>query len=619
MAEYQDASKGVTDFSANATSLSAPQGAGSTPISPVTPAQEVSVISGSILSTVGDLLTNGIAQNRKLELMAKQKAVVDSYIDSENSISDALQQGTISASEAAVRSRSNFRKHAAGHSEYMDELSKAANGLKGNTEIGTAFDEVKAEKDRTAAGESLAQTRGYIFLPGMTKEQRQSQVSASQAGITAERNMSQFYAKQSEARAQGTYDQGIADRELKKLSFDTVNMVAGENLAAFQSFGKATAESVRKGTMTKEDGEALLSERYSNIAAALQASARTNPELAAPYKAIFDSVFQIHQKMLDPKNVSDDLENQLKIRTTQLKLVAMGDPKIAAAVVANQLLPNNASLALSSAPEGVRTIALLSSQPVNTKEYTPNVVGNPEVESDALKLLKGGLTSLAQGKVSDKELAIIQASNSINHVLKQTGEMLDKGASPQQLKGVAEFFASPEYAKFVTSNQIDSQSAGAAKKAFQLIYEPTIIKGVQEKLNQNLDLGHSYDPTALRGAHAPNAKKPISVSDSVDIKFTGSGIVFDVPADAASGAAGISQRSIVESLKTSQLAINQLIHIGAHMEGSTDYNKYWEENKHIWLPSIYPDPVQLKPGAVVDGFKYIGGSYRDRKNWQPVK
>lgn len=42
-----------------------------------------------------------------------------------------------------------------------------------------------------------------------------------------------------------------------------------------------------------------------------------------------------------------------------MKLLAMSNPKIAATVVANQLLPNNASLALSS-HAGVEAISILS-------------------------------------------------------------------------------------------------------------------------------------------------------------------------------------------------------------------------------------------------------------------
>jgi hypothetical protein len=61
--------------------------------------------------------------------------------------------------------------------------------------------------------------------------------------------------------------------------------------------------------------------------------------------------------------------------------------------------------------------------------------------------------------------------------------------------------------------------------------------------------------------------------------------------------------------------LNQLIRLHAHLEGTTDYAKYWEAHKHELMPSIYPDPNKLKPGTVVDGFKYVGGNYRDRSNW----
>ena len=72
------------------------------------------------------------------------------------------------------------------------------------------------------------------------------------------------------------------------------------------------------------------------------------------------------------------------------------------------------------------------------------------------------------------------------------------------------------------------------------------------------------------------------------------------------------------AIKEAEGALNQVIRIGAHMEGTTDYAKYWENNKHLIMPSIYPDPAKLKPGQVVDGYKYLGGPSGVQSNWQFV-
>jgi hypothetical protein len=55
--------------------------------------------------------------------------------------------------------------------------------------------------------------------------------------------------------------------------------------------------------------------------------------------------------------------------------------------------------------------------------------------------------------------------------------------------------------------------------------------------------------------------------------------------------------------------------MGAHMEGTTDYQKYWDDNKYYILPQAFP----VKPGQVVNGFKWSGtGDYRDKSTWKKV-
>jgi hypothetical protein len=68
-------------------------------------------------------------------------------------------------------------------------------------------------------------------------------------------------------------------------------------------------------------------------------------------------------------------------------------------------------------------------------------------------------------------------------------------------------------------------------------------------------------------------------------------------------------------METNTKVVNQLVKAGAHMEGHTNYDKYWEANKHQILPNMFPDPARLKVGQVVDGYKYIGGNVKSKSNW----
>lgn len=598
----------MAEFGVQATQLSQPQGAGAVPLAPVQE-QAVNTAPMPLLEKVVDIFGKGLELDRKAQAEALKNSIVSGFVRKETEINDAVSSGRMTPAEASARSRSNFNQYAAGYSQYIGDFENAAKALKGFTEKGEVATQLETEAKRKEADIAQAQARGFIFTPSMSPSAMNDQIVASKTAIAAELKMKEFYAAQAEKRAQGTFDQAVADREEKDTSLKIINELAGSNYTAFQSFSVSLGEEVRSGKIAPEQAAAQLNARFANISGAIQAAARTNPELAAPYRSLFQEMYTLGQKLIDPKQQSENLENQFKVLQTKMKLTAMNDPQVAAAVVANQLLPNNASLALSSAPAGIRAIAILSGKDVNSKGVTPPVVGNPEVESDYFKLLRQGLQDIKAGKVQNNAAAVKQATNAVNHVLKQTGEALDKGLEAKDLKKAAEFFASPDYGEFAISGGLDPVAAQAAKKAFQVIYESAIIKGVQEKLDA------LKSRVATGKADGPPSN---SILDAVDIKFTGAGVVF-IPKNSGLTDREVSgQRKTVDELRVAQQAVNQLIHIGAHMEGTTDYAKYWEDNKHIHMPNVYSKYANLNIGDIKNGMRYIGGDAKKPESWKPV-
>lgn len=580
----------MADFGVNATTLSAPQGAGSQTLAPVNSPRQVE--SGNGLMMIGKIFAKGLEDSRKDEADNRRNTVVGQYIEEENKFSQAVEQGVMTAAQAASRSRANFRQFSSSYSEYIIDFEKAGKALRGFTAIGVAVDEEQAAKEARKADKARAAGQGFLFLDGMSKEAEDAVIKASQAAIASEKEMSRFYAAKVEERAAGQYDAAVNAREEKELSFRVINTLASENLNAFQAFGVDVASKVKVGQLSPDEGRALLTKNFSNINAAIQAGARTNPELAAPYRSLFDNLLKTSMDMLDPKNQTAELEERFKNIKLKMKLIAMGDPEIAGAVVTNELFPNNPTITLSVSSASAKAFTKLSNLPIGARDadgsatYVPQVVGNPEVEEGTLKLLRHGLADLAQGKLSNAEVAKIQASNSINQILHQTGELINRGVSPKQLKGVAQFFASPEYAGFVANNKIDKQAAGAAARTFERLYQPAIINGVQAELGKVVPKGPQQFETS---------KEPVTFGEMIDIKFSGSGIYFEPKGK--EGVSPFSQRQVgpvVKELNTAQKAINQLIHIAAHMEGSTDYGKFWEANKHIWIPSMFSAPEKAK-------------------------
>lgn len=603
----------MADYSVNATTLSAPQGAGAQVISPVQQkAVNTSIIDNPIISGAIDIFATGVAASAKADAKARKDAVIKGYVEETTAINSAVSSNQMAPSTAAARSRAVFSKYAAGYSEYIEDLQKAGQALKGFSEQATIQEGIEGEKKIREADVSQAQNLGYIFTPDMTKEQQDAQIRAAKASIQAQNQFDQNVKRNQEARAAGTYDQATADRQFKIESTKLVNEVVGTQFDSFGALGNSLATSVKNGTMDTAMATAQLTERFSKINAAIQSAASVNPELAAPYRSLFNDMNETYKKLLQPGAVSADLEDQLKILQTKAKLAALSDTKTLAAVTTSNLFGNNPALDLRVSNVAIDTIARLSKiVPGNTADYSPQVVGNPDVEKDALTLLKGYSGQIDDPKIKNKEGFKTDLGNNINQVLKQTGQFIDAGATPQKLAGLADFFASPEYAKIATSGLMDRQAAEAAMKTFQLRYEPAVINGVQDKLSGFL---YGQSPTVTG-----KQSEPKTVADSIDIKFTGAGVVFEPKAKRDLDPVEFkSQQDAVRDLQTSQKAINQLIHIGAHMAGTTDYGKYWEDNKHIFMPSVYSKYSNLNIGDIKNGMRYKGGDAKSQNSWEKV-
>lgn len=582
----------MADFASN-TQLSAPQGAGSQPLAPI---QQVdnsrALLSGvsSIFGAVGDFAK---AETDKAKVAAEQRksSVLEGYTKKENSYAQAIEQGTMSASEALARSRANFREYSTNFADLAVDLEKQAKALKGNTEIGEAQKAQDDERSLYNKDKEAASSSGALFYPGMSKKAEVDQIIAHKTAVQEAKQLTERRAAASEARAQGTYDQGIDDRREKEASVASLQKIAGTHLESFQSFVTDVGEKVRSGKMLPDEGRALIAKRYNSIDAGLVSVSASNPSLASPFQSLFKEMKTLGDTLLDPKVAAEDSASQLKALKTKTTLMLMSNPNARAAIMTNELFPNSPTAILKASPAAIEAFGMIAAMDAKSNQFVPQVLGNPEVEGDTLKMLKESVSGLSNLPKEKQGIALDQASNSANQLLKQANKYLDGGVDPKQMVGFADFVASEAYATLVNSGKIDKEAALAASKVMQISYTKTLINGVQKELS-----GYLFNPLDRSGKPSPHPRIPIS--DSVEAKFTGSGIVF-LPKPLASiypnqttplGIEQNRQAEVIKNLNTSQKAINRLIHIGAHMEGTTDYAGFWEKHKHEMLPSMFAAP-----------------------------
>lgn len=327
----------------------------------------------------------------------------------------------------------------------------------------------------------------------------------------------------------------------------------------------------------------------------------------------------IFKQMADPKAKSqqekDALQNQFDSLVLKTKLMLLSDDKTRGAVGLSQLFGNSdAVMQLGFSPVISGNLAKLGLGPDAATEK-PQVVGTMD-EKQTLKALQKTIGQFQAGKVSgDPAKQALEASGAINEILRQTGSM--QGSIPAtQLKELASFYSSPEFGKAVEQGLASKETMQNAKRVFQVSYEPAVVNAIQRKLFTESGSPVMIEYSPGRDGGAARSRKDVSILSTLDIRFSGSGVVF---ATRPGTDDTFGSESIRKDLKEAEAGLNTLIKVGAHMEGTTNYAKYWEDNKHLLMPRVYPDPAKLKPGQVVNGYKYIGGAYSDRSNWQRVQ
>jgi hypothetical protein len=612
----------MAQFGIEATQLSAPQGAGASPVAPVT-AGIMDNGAGGALGGILNIFAKGLENKQKEEAAALKQGVVGSFVKGQQKINEAVRSGQMTPSEAKMRSRAHFGEFAAGYSEFIGDIEGAAKALRGNTELGDVEDEVKAGLDLHNSAKAAAQSSGYSFVPGMTKAQEQSQIDAHQASTRAEAEMARLYRKNAEERAQGTFDQGIADREAKETSVRLINTIADTNFTASYDYAQSLSQAVRAGTISQEDASLEWNRKMGSINAQIQAAAGTNPELAGPYRTLFADLQGLGDKLLDPKTQLDVLESEVKMITNRAKLTLLQKPRIATIVAASALMGQNATLALQSTAPVIEAVTSIFSESVDSPLPKSQIVGNPEIEKEVFNFTTASLKSFNRGDFKNNPKAAVEMKNTVDNILQQITDVTTRrGANPKSLTEAAKFLASPEFGEYASKNRIDTEAQIGAIKAMEILYNKEVAGAINREIQTAVTTQDRFGAESAidaanrtraagsaQGAAAP-VKSTTTQFDPKKLKivFKGAGVHFELENPSSDVAVARMERSVINSLKKAQVAINQQVHMGAHLEGSVDYAKYWEATKHILAAGFFSPPERK------EGEQPVGGSYKLEKD-----
>lgn len=588
----------MADFS---TDLQQPQAAGASPVAPVSSGFKIPTIVADIV----DVFNRGLVDKRKAEQEAFAEQIMGEYTRAKASINDAITQGAVRPEEGLARSRALFNKYSANFPQFVKGFKETDEAFIKSSVIGEAAEEEQAQQDMMRQLKKDAQNVGYTFPQGMSPEYEASQLQAFQATRQADEQFRRITARTSEARSQSAEERASTLYNSKMQAEGVLKTLAQEHYQPASFFVRDISARAKKG----ESPETLaldVQQYFNNIEAGIVQASALNPELGTSFKGLFDGMRQMATDAASGKLDAESSDNRLKEVKNKLQLIALGLPENQAIYASTAIAGGNL---IVNDVERNRAADKLFKMSAAEGGLVPldDIIAKPEFGEKFSDVLKDRIRNLNTNAYTDKPKAQQELSTAVNNLNAGVAEVNLAKVTPQQLTSMASFYASPEYAQMVKTGAVDLQTAARAKDVLSLGYERTITRGVEQKLQSTFQFSGGNRPAR-------------TVADIVDVKFNGAGVDF-VTKDQGylSPVDRQDQQQFLREMKASKDAVNQLIHIGAHMEGHQDYSGYWERNKHIIMPSYYPDPNRLKLKQVVDGYEYIGGPPASQSSWKKVE
>ncbi len=600
------ASPQTANFGPEATQLSAPQGAGANPVQGV---QEPA--SGIDLSPISTLLQG--ADSMFTDMLKKKKdqgenQIINEFV-TELTKNDQMRLQTGDRAKGMAQQQIIYNKYAGTHGDLVDKFQKVVNFRKGGLVEEQETEAQAEQKRRNAVLDKVAtwadtnvstETQNFLIDAQRTSDrlaQQQEEIRQN------EKHRASMDAAEREA-----YDYR-AKQEGTRLVVD----IAAKHEQAFSSYMFDLARQVKDGRIDEIEANRMAGQYFNNIQMTLNSASAANPQLAAPFKANFESMYNNGREFFKPGAQLKDLEDQVKKIRLQGQLKFMtSDPDIPELAAASEIFKNHPDILLKLDPKIVKVMGAMGVQetgatsPVIGSATKEQIVGIPKYEKPAFDALKAAIKQSVDGTGGDRKKLNAEVYGQMKGLLGQYSDQYLLGnLTPESRKNMNEFLVDKTVAKFMRDNPVPVSVALTLNMAVQdnfKQYKSTVTNALSDTLQGSYKKEPSprdlmATPSVLGGGvenfDVPDLQRNANVDplDAIDISWQGDRMVFTpkkIPADPA------QQALLVSRLNQLSNVLSNGVIIGAHIEGSTDYGAYFNKSKHIMFEGKFPVPDQPK-------------------------
>lgn len=600
------ASPQTANFGPEATQLSAPQGAGATPLEGVrTPASGIDLsIAINSTSGINDVLDNFLKQKKE----TNENKIISEFVKAHEK-NDQMRLQTGDRSRWMAQQQLINSQFAGQYGDMVDKFQKVVNFRKGGL-VEEQETEAQSEQKRRNAVLDKVSTWANTNVSTETQDflidaQRTSDRLAQQQ---EEIRQSEKHRASMDAAEREAYDYRVR-REGTRLVTD----IAIKHEQAFSSYMFDLARQVKDGRIDEIEANRMAGQYFNNIQMTLSSASAANPQLAAPFKASFESMYNNGREFFKPGAQLKDLEDRVKkIRLQgQLKFLS-SDPDLPEIAAASEVFNMHPEILLRLDPILVKVLGAMGvketghTSPEIDHTTKEQIVGIPKYEKPAFDALKTAIKQSVDGTGGDRKKLNTEVYGQMKGLMGQYSDQYLLGKlTPESRKNMNEFLMDKTVAKFMRDNPVPVSVARtfnmAVKDNFKQ-YKSTvtnalgdILQGSYKKEPSPRDL--MATPSVLGGGvenfDVPDLRRNADVDpiDAIDISWQGDRMVFTpkkMPVDTE------QQAMLVSRLNQLSNVLSNGVIIGAHIEGSTDYGAYFNKSKHIMFEGKFPVPDQPK-------------------------
>lgn len=577
------------EFGMEASQLSAPQGAGASPLEGVKTSSYT-----PDLAPVARLVEGGASlfkQYKQDEAEQEKANVLGTMMREIDAVNQAWDQKTISLDEADYRRRRIASKYASTYSSLREDIKGL---LSVEREFGfSGVSHAKLDQERKQQEQTISDMK-KVGIPASFSDSPEEFAKKQSAYLEAirlqnkikeERDTIEFLAKQNK------WSNEEKQTKLKEAAEGVLSSLTSVHYGVFTDNILSAVGKIRAGTYSEAD-RAQINKYYLDLRGMALSNKAVAPEATDAAINLLDTAWGGVKDLLqsgkgDINAAKDELERL--VAATKLEAVK-GDSKLLRSVAALELIKNSPhALSAAGAPVQRFILGAAVTDPGNPNATVEQIVGHPDREKQTLGTIRLMAPQALKGDDRSKQ----QFNNVFSNLVEQYHDkFLASKLNPASRDEMFKLFSDPNVASYIRSANIPADTRYKLSDIYMKAYTTEFQNSMQKKLYEFIApqdgsrVGLADTILAMRGTD-PAKLGQKQIKDLVEISYGSTGLNI-VPKNGT----GMAKDAQGQLTKLQSTATN-IINIGAAITGM-EPKAFWDANRHLLLPGMgYPPPKEV--------------------------